>query len=540
MATAMVRATVAKVISKVANNPLPVFQFQHRKTTGVLVGGLVLAMISVSLHARSLKIEPGVSLKAIYTDNADLSSSGKKSKFYNQVRPTLGLNIDQESGGRIQLDFDYSMDYTEDLPGKRGRRIAHKLAANMQAELYRDIVFLDASAGAGLSSRRSGGQTGYNSIGAGYSSVGAGYDSVGDTRDPVQTYTFSLSPYTKHHFGRYADLLARYTYDQVTNSGTAFNSFSNSILISLSSGTHFSRMPWSLSYKQSKVDRQDGAYDSQFSSINSNISYILNRKWRLNLGLGKTDNNFTSSRSSSTDSVTWDAGATWTPTPRTNLGFSYGRQFFGENFAFDFSHRWRRAVWTASYSKKLTNWRTQQLAQRTSFIGSTVDFGASLPFSGNPYTYRGSQDNNGQTIYVYGLDFDLPTLTDEQYVISTFNTGFSLNTRRSTLSVDAHYTTRRYEVTQNNGRDYGLNVNLSRKLSSKTNANTGLFWQKNRQTEGGPEDTRITFNAGVARQLTERTNASLRYQHRRLDSGSSGNAREYQENQISLTLDTHW
>lgn len=561
MATVMARDTVRKVTARTKKTQWLRYR-PGRKATGLLLLGLALALISVPLYASKLRIMPGVSVRGIYTDNADLSSSDKKSKFYYQVRPTIKLDTGEETGGRIKTDLDYSLVYTDDVPGNRGRTMAHRLKARVQAELYRDMVFLDASAGAGLGARTAGGQTGsglgsfggvgqtglgFGSSGGGQTGSGSGSarsvgqtwsSGIGDTRNPVQTYTLSLSPYFKHHLGRYADLLTRYTFDQVINSGRSYDSFSNAVLMSINSGRYFSRMPWSLSYRSRKTNRQDGANDSETTSVNGNVSYILNRKWRLNLGLGKTDNNYTTNRRSSTDSVTWNAGATWTPTPRTNLDFSYGRQFFGENLAFNFNHRWRRAVWTARYTRRLTSWRTQQLAQR--FDTAIYD-----TFQGYNYLFQDKYTYNlvGFTPdgkFVYGAFFDMPTLTDEQYVISTFNTGFSLNGRRSTLSINAHYTKRRYEVSLNNGRDYGLSVNLNRRLTPKTTGNIGLFWQKNRRTENGPEDTRLTLNAGLTKQLTERTNATLRYLYRRLDSDSSGGASEYRENQISFSLGTYW
>ncbi len=468
----------------------------------LLISGLA-ALFSMQLTAGDWEISPKISAKATYTDNANLSSSNKESEIYTQVAP--GVTIKREGAGRVKFNANYALDYTENRPGNRGRTIAHLLASKMQAELYRDAIFIDANVGARLGSATSGGQRGRNS--------------VGDISNPIQTYTYSLSPYFRHRFGRYIDTLTRYTFNQVINSGAGgLDSYSNQVLISISSGAYFTRFPWGVSYRQNKLNNEGGAVDSEATTINSNISYIFNRKWRINLNGGKTDYDIQSSRSS-TDSITWSAGATWTPSLRTDMDFSYGRQMFGQSFGFDFNHRWRRATWRASYNNVLTSSRTQQLMQSSNAIGLS-----------------GSQGTNDQSNYKGYSDY--ATLTDEYYVIETLNTGFTLNTRRSSLSVNAHLTRREYEVSRNNGRDIGINTSLSRQLTPQTNAELALSWQKNRANKSAPENTRWTLSLGLSKRLTEYTSANIGYKYRRLD--STGSVNEYRENQLSLSLASKW
>ncbi len=475
----------------------------RQRSPGLLLGMLGLGLLfSAQLAAGDWKVSANISVKGTYTDNAGLSSSDKKDQFYAQVSP--GVTVKREGAGRVQLSANYSLNYTGNRPGSRGRTVAHALASSMQAELYRDHLFLDAKAGARLSSVTSGGQR--------------GGDSVGDVSDPVQTYTYSLSPYVRHRLGRYANILTRYTFDQVINSGErGLDSYSNQLLLSINSSAYFTRFPWSISYRQSKIGNEGGAADSKTSSINANIGYVFNRKWRLNLNGGKVDNDI-QSRRSSTDSATWRAGVTWTPSVRTNVDFSYGKQMFGESFAFDLNHRWRRAAWRAGYTQTLTNSRSQQLAQTSSAVFSG---GSAVGYSVTPRPYA-----------------DYATLTDEYYVIETLNTGFTLGTRRSNLSVDAHFTRREYEVSGDKGRDIGINTSWSRQLSPKTDLKMTASWQKNRANENAREDTRWRWSLGLSRRLTAHTNANLDYNHRRLDS-TTGTG-EYRENQISLSFASRW
>jgi len=467
----------------------------------MLMSGIAV-LFSAQLTAGDWKISPNISVKGTYTDNAILSSTNKKSQFYTQVTP--GVAINREGAGRVQLNANYALTYTGNRPGNRGRGIAHSLRSNMQAELYKDVIFFDANVGARLGSATSGGQR-----------SGA---VVGDTSNPIQTYTYNLSPYFKHHFGRYADILTRYTFNQVINSGkSGLDSYKNQVLISINSGPYYTRFPWGISYRQSKTGYENGIRDSETTSFNSNVSYILNRKWRINLNGGKVDYDIQSSRSS-TDSVTWSAGATWTPNPRTNMDFSYGQKMFGPSFGFNFNHRLRRSTWTLNYNKSLTSSRSQQLSQ-----------------SNNASGFNGNQGANYQPGYSYS---DYATLTDEYYVIETLNTGLTLNTRRSTLDVNAHFTRREYEVSGNKGRDIGVNANWSRQLTPKTDAKVTVSWQKNRVNENSAEQTRWRLSLGLSRRLTAYTSANLDYKYRRLDSTASTG--EYRENLISLSLASKW
>jgi uncharacterized protein (PEP-CTERM system associated) len=225
------------------------------------------------------------------------------------------------------------------------------------------------------------------------------------------------------------------------------------------------------------------------------------------------------------------------------VDFSYVEQMFGQSFAFDFSHRLRRTVWTMSYNKSLTNFRIQQLARTTreQTIYGPQDATAII-YDGRKYPVypqEGVFDENGRQAYTIYHVYDRPSLRDEYYVIETLNTGFTIETRRSNFSVDAHLTKRDYEVQRITGRDIGVDVAWDRVLTSRTSARFALSWQKNRIDEDATEDTRWRLTLGLSRKLTPHTSANLDYHYRSLGS-SKGSVGEYQENQVSLTLASRW
>jgi len=141
---AMVMDTATKVISS-KKQLLHPCNMIRASCVYVLINGVIVLFSAQLLAAGDWKISPQISVKGIYTDNANLSSSDKKSQFYTQVTP--GVAIKREGAGRVQVNLDYALDYTKNRPRNRGRSIAHSLNSSMQAELYKDVIFFDASAG---------------------------------------------------------------------------------------------------------------------------------------------------------------------------------------------------------------------------------------------------------------------------------------------------------------------------------------------------------------------------------------------------------
>ena len=169
----------------------------------------VIAAISLSTatvaSAAEWRSTKGVRVNTTYTDNRDLSDDNEKGEFSLGVTPSLGIT---GRGARLTLDFRYA-------PGLRFRQsgdtsLTQTGAASLNSELYEDVLFLDASANARQSLKNSFGRS--------------GGDDVNRDDNTTQSYTYSVSPYTRHRFGSYADSTLRYTYDGVINTSSDTNS----------------------------------------------------------------------------------------------------------------------------------------------------------------------------------------------------------------------------------------------------------------------------------------------------------------------------
>jgi hypothetical protein len=102
-------------------------------------------------------------------------------------------------------------------------------------------------------------------------------------------------------------------------------------------------------------------------------SYPLNRKLRLNGTYGIDQNEFRNQGPGAIDGPFWQTGATWTPNPRLNFTFGYGRRFFGDNYSLDASWTRRRFALRASYNEMVSTFSARQEDVR--FVPTVDPFG---------------------------------------------------------------------------------------------------------------------------------------------------------------------
>ena len=484
---------------------------RRNRCNHILASSLLLVLSTTALSAPRWHFSKGMSVGAIYTDNYNLEPDNEEGDLGLRVTPNVNFN---REGARMKLDFFFAPSFTQHTSSDGGSDFSNNLTANLNSELYEDVLFLDASANAFLSQRSS--------------SSGNSGDGADNNRDTTQTYTYVVSPYTRHRFKSYADSELRFTRDGVVNtSGDAENSTSDQLKYSINSGTRFSKTPWGLEATYQKIDYDGSSDNSKVRNILGNLSYKLNRRWQADSYLGYEDNDVESS-SDDPQSINWGVGATWTPSARTFLKFGYGKRFFGSNFYFDLKHRRKRSAWTASLTHDLASSREEQLERQT--------FGVLDPF-GNPVL-----DPSGQPVTV---DVDSFNLTDAWYQLDRFLTSYTLQGRRDTLTFNAFASERDYLDFDRDEKRYGLSARWSRGLTGVLRGNLTLGWDKFEPngtlgTNFDDDDDNDTWviAAGLTRQLTARSSLNLNVSHR--DRSSDNPDDEYTENRVSLTLGTRW
>lgn len=465
---------------------------------------------------RGWSITPYLTAGEIFSDNITLAAPGnERADFVTELVP--GVSI-RGVGPRLSLAFDYAAQGIAYARGTRSPTINHHLQALSTAELIRQLLFLDVRGSVSQVLISGGGPISSNSIAV--------------TSNQTSVATYSVSPYVRHHFGDFADGLVRYTLDgvhysrgtgqssgsTVTRAGglgvntAATDNIANAVDTQLRSGSRFRRLPWAVSAHTQTVHYTD-APNSTFRRFQGNLRYRITRIWGLTFTGGYENDSFQTTRTSPTGFF-WQAGGTWTPSPRTSLAAGYGERFFGSTYFLQFRHQSRRTVWTASYNEDVTTVR-QILLQRQ-VIPLTDAFG-------NPILVPGTNT-------VLAVAVNTPTLTNQAVVNKSFQGSMAIRGVRTKASVSAYVDQRDYQLTNTTESVFGFHAEGTRRLSPRISGRIIGGWQRTLPQQGGSREY-WTGGVSLTRQFNPYVSGTLDYRYTQQDSNTTSN--HYRENQIS-------
>jgi uncharacterized protein (PEP-CTERM system associated) len=347
-------------------------------------------------------------------------------------------------------------------------------------------------------------------------SGGAAGDTLSATGGTTDVTTTRISPFVRYHFGAYADLEARIGVDQVDNSDSAVGSQTRRAAVTVSSGRRFARLPWSLAIDHSKQANDSGG-STTFQRLTGSVTYVYSRRLSVNLGAGFERNEFASADGGDGSSLTWSAGVTWRPTPRSSFAAGLERRPFGTAFFMDSTHRMRRMVFSSSYREDLTTTSTLQLERRLVALED--------PF-GDPIL----DPDSGEAILI---PIDTPTLTDEVITQKQFTYSMSYRGRRGGATLSLNRSERTTELSRGESTVTGLSASANHTLSRRTSANASASLTTT-ESGGGSETTRTTFSLGLSHSVNQDLHASVNLQ--RLSEDSDGASADIDENRISVQL----
>ncbi len=325
----------------------------------------------------------------------------------------------------------------------------HRLQANVQSEIYKDHLFLDASATARqelIDSLRTSSR-----------------DATNPTGNLQTTYTYLIAPNYKSRLGRNAELNVRFENDGVFYSDVGDNSIGYRSQIELLSGPSFGALHWGVTAENERIEYENGPAD-RFSNAKGTMGYQFNDRWRLDTLAGYEDNNYFSLNK--TSGAQWGVTGTWTPSARTSIRLGTGYRYFGWTPVLEFSHRSKRSAWTASYLRDISSARNERI--QSNVFAFTDAFGEPVI----PVT--------GDTLYVPTGE---ATPTSANYISNHFRTGYTLQTRRSTLGASIGYELREYESSTPDEESASATVFWTRRLSGLTSTNITLGWDRNEQRQ---------------------------------------------------------
>lgn len=459
----------------------------------VVMGGGIGAS---NTYSAEWTVAKSISLNEVYTDNTDLSHENTKSELITTVSPNLSL---QGRGAKANLNLNAALEVNS---AGGADSINPRLGANASVELIDDFFYIDASA-----------DIIQNTVDA---FLPSGSDRLSNTSNTTNTYNYKTSPYFAHRFKGFAELVGRYTYNYQFNGGSNASLItSQNFSLDISSGTDFSRITWgaAFNYRDSGSDESS----SELLSTDVSLGYRFNRSWRLTSSLGVESNDFEATRENN-DGSRWNMSAIWTPSSRTSLNIGYGDRFFGSVPTLDFSHRSRKSLIKASYSRELTDSASllsrQDAFQATDVFGNPVD-----PIIGDPLPLTNSTIN----------------ITDGLFVNEAFELSYTLTGKRSSVAVGASHSVQKYESGRVSETLEKYNVSLQRSLSSLLEANVGYSVSQQRR-EGTEDAVTSDYSLGVTRKVSKDSN--LRFTYRFIDRESQDLSNDYQENRLQLSFTT--
>ena len=188
-------------------------------------------------------ITPHIEVEEAFSDNIDLAPDNERADFITAVRP--GISI---SGTEARLDFDLEYDFERRffLHNSEKDDDTQNLLSRGRAELLEEALFLDARAS--VSEQRTSTRGAVSASGL-----------TTDEENRTEAKILSVSPSFRHHFGRWADAEARYTYTrQSFGSGGPSDSTTNRLAATVNSGRRFGPLLWKITVEGEDTDLSGG------------------------------------------------------------------------------------------------------------------------------------------------------------------------------------------------------------------------------------------------------------------------------------------
>jgi uncharacterized protein (PEP-CTERM system associated) len=286
------------------------------------------------------RITPRTDFTGTYTDNNGLSSEDEESAFIAGFRP--GVSADYTSA-RLRFFADYGLELLADSGEDRDRELNQFLTANGTAEWVEDFFFTDASASIF--------QQNASILGP------IARDNTNDTGNRADVKAFRVSPFVRRDLGSLLVYEARYTYGLYdSDQNITGNGDLRRVDLRVDSGRRF-QTGFGIEYFNETQTIDDNDIDFTRETIAGNLRYPVTSRVNLLARVGHEDNDFLTTGEDPSGGF-YSVGASWAPTPRTQLEGRVGERFFGNTAFLDLNHRTRRTVWNLNYTEEITS--TQQ------------------------------------------------------------------------------------------------------------------------------------------------------------------------------------
>ncbi|MDC0609942.1 TIGR03016 family PEP-CTERM system-associated outer membrane protein [Vibrio sp.] len=476
-----------------------------RKSKFYLVG-IVLLVARPSLAA-DVKITPRVESEFTYTDNVNLVATDEQSSEITSLIAGLEINADGNDGN-ITLDYQaqqllYSYDSSENKLYNDLNFSADKglfSTTNFRGELDASVTNVarnietnasnDVTTGDTIETRTFGGGLSYQSNPLGvmdlsakvYGSVKNNEDSIGDSQSYSGELTSKQGRAIKDYFW-----LADYSYDTTVGKNEENNTEATELNNELGFQPINGFSPYMHLYYED-YSGQSSSDSADSSSWGPGLKYYISRYSYFDFGYDFVLDD--------SNSDYFRGGFHFNPSIRTVLDFQYKKRFYGDSYAFSFTHRSRRLTNSITYVEDVSNYNRSlyvdgnEIEQLT--IYKTLSWNSSLAFQRSA--------------------LNLKVSTEKQSAFTNISSNTDVNKYSGELSFD-HRMTRDTTISPGFSYDYYEFI---------------AFGQTTQEDYYRKWDVDLTHS--FARDL--RLKFSLSYQDRSSTLSSSG----YQEGRVSINL----
>lgn len=479
-------------------------------------------LVSDGASSADWTITPTLNIRETYTDNVRLAPRGQEqSEWVTEIDPGISVHA---RGARLQLQANYA--YQQRLYKNNSDANGHNHALNSSGllDVWNRNLFIQASA---------------NIAQQNVSPLGVQSDSnINLTGNRYETRQVNVSPYWVSRLGSWANLQARYTWNQAESTGTtsALDSESQGINLSISSGPAFSTIGWSTAYSRQEIESSNNQFTQrELESTSASLQYRLFPTLSLTGTVGREDNSYGSVRGSSSGSF-WNAGVDWRPSSRTQARATLGEAIFGKTYSLDASHRTRLTTWTVGYSESIV------ATPGTFSVPSSVSTAAIL--DGLFINQFPNPVEREQVVAAFIALTGLPTslitsvdfLTNQVSLSKRLHGGFGLRGVRSSLLLNVFRDDRTNQSigTQTSilGTDpfslsdrvvqTGYSAIFSWRFSAHTSGSVSGSQTRSKLSDTGQEQTNNSFGIGISHQIQRRIRGAVNYRITEHESGIAG------------------
>ena len=465
----------------------------------LLIAVCLCLLVIETVQAAEWRFRPRVTVRETFSDNINLSATDPEHDFVTDISPGFTLN---GTGRRFFLNVFYNLQYLDYARDTAEDTFNNQFQLVGNGEVVQDLFFIDLRGSVRQSIITNRANTPNSTISAS--------DNLTDT------YSAVISPYLLHRFGSFMDGEARYTYSRVDNSTGRSGSESNAALLDFKSGTQFQTVTWNTFYRGYRENPELGQTIT-FQRAEINGRYHFNRKVALLFGTGYEDNEFFTLKTESTSAVTWLAGLSLTPNPRTFLEGGAQNRFFGVAPFVNATYRSKRTALAFHYSEDLTT--TNQSVSGTTFIPLLDPFGDPI-----------LDPNTGDAIEV---PIDSLGIQNQVLVRRRFDGTIAVRGRRTDVGVTLFDTQRDFQISPDE-EVYGATAFVNRRISRPTSIR--LWARATRSEFDGPTPNRTQWQVGIGLNRQFSKNFSGRVDYRYINQDSKDANLDYDENRITLML----